>query len=90
MHVAARTGFINLSGDATAGSRYDETLALAERSVAERQALCRHADDQVLAMAAEFEMLEQLCRPMPARPSPSPCPWPPTSTSSAAWRWPGA
>ncbi|MEZ4719320.1 MAG: sensor histidine kinase [Caldilineaceae bacterium] len=62
LHVAARTGFINLSGDATAGSRYDETLALAERSVAERQALCRHADDQVLAMAAEFEMLEQLCR----------------------------
>ncbi|MCB0073064.1 MAG: GAF domain-containing sensor histidine kinase [Caldilineaceae bacterium] len=62
LHVAARTGFINLSGDAAAGSRYDETLALAERSVAERQALCRHADDQVLAMAAEFEMLEQLCR----------------------------
>lgn len=60
--VAVHTGFVNLDKAAAGGSRFSETRELAERSIAECQALCRHADDQVLAMEAEFALLEKLCR----------------------------
>jgi signal transduction histidine kinase len=62
IEVAVHTGFVNIDNAAAGGSRFNETRELAERSVAECQALCRHADGQVLAMEAEFALLEKLCR----------------------------
>ena len=66
LDVATHTGFVNMAEGAPehieGGSRFSEALLLAQRSVAESQAFCRHVDGHVLAMAAEFTLLEQLCR----------------------------
>ncbi len=56
------TGFVNVESHAPIRSRYDEALCLAQRSMDEGQALCHHADGEVLAMAAELALLQRLCR----------------------------
>ncbi len=56
------TGFVNVESHSPIRSRYDQARTLAQRSMAEGQALCHHADGEVLAMAAELALLQRLCR----------------------------
>lgn len=59
--AAAQTGFSDTSHPHDGVSRYSLTLALGRRSIAQTQALCYHADGQVLEIDLEVNLLHQAC-----------------------------
>lgn len=59
--AVAQTGFADTDHPDDGISRYSLTLNLGQRSIAESQALCCHADGQVLEIALEVNLLEQAC-----------------------------
>ncbi len=58
---AVHTGFIDTTYVAAGQSRYNLTLQLGQRSIAESRALCAHADGQVLEILVEVNLLTQAC-----------------------------
>lgn len=59
--AVAQTGFSDTPHPDDDTSRYSLTLALGQRSIAQTQALCYHADGQVLEIALEVNLLHQAC-----------------------------
>lgn len=59
--AVAHTGFSDTAHPDDGTSRYSLTLALGHRSIAQTQALCYHADGQVLEMELEVNLLHQAC-----------------------------
>lgn len=59
--VVAQTGFADLDHSDDETSRYSLALKLGRRSIVETQALCCHADGQVLEISLEVNLLEQAC-----------------------------
>lgn len=61
MPPVAQIGFTDTDHPDDGVSRYSLTLQLGRQSIAETQALCCHADGQVLEVSLEINLLEQAC-----------------------------
>lgn len=59
--AVAHTGFADVTHLDDGVSRYSLTLALGRRSIEQAQALCSHADGQVLEIELEVNLLHQAC-----------------------------
>lgn len=59
--TVAQMGFADTDHPDDGVSRYSLTSTLGRRSIAETQALCCHADGQVLEVSLEINLLEQAC-----------------------------
>lgn len=59
--AVAQTGFSDTTHPDDHWSRYSLTLALGRRSIEQAQALCYHADGQVLEIEVEVNLLHQAC-----------------------------